>query len=533
MGVYKIKEKSDGTIDRYKSRLVIKGFLQKFGIDYNETFSPTLKFASLRMMMNKIAKGKLSTRHADIGTAFLNGILEEEIYMEIPEGYSEIMGIPLPEGHNCLKLKKTLYGLKQASRQWHLHLKNTLENLGFSNNKLDPCLFKRVRNGETEYVAVYVDDLIIAAKDPKVISKLMDSLKSQYDLRDEGELNYFLGMNITKKTNGSFFLDQEKLAREVLERFNLLDPSVNSVPMQPDTTLNAADEDTKSDEYFHGEYRQAVGSLLYLACVSRPDIAYAVSKVAQYGHCPLKAHWTAVKGILRYLKGTANWGITLGSHTSDESPSTLFCSCDASFAGDTDCRFSTKSNLYVGGRKSHTGYVMWLDNSPITWKSFRQSRVALSSTEAEIIALVSATQEIMWLKEILEWIDPECNKEPIRVEQDNSSSIHLVDKKTLNKRSRHYGKDYFFVAEKVEDYTIKLMKQGTKMITSDILTKALSKQDFHRHSKTLMTTVQGKLVQIPSSRAREEFVQHSSHISQITQQAVNIPYSKWAIHAGG
>jgi len=334
------------------------------------------------------------------------------------------------------------------------------------------------------------------------------------------------------------------MTKEVILRFLNKDLSVNSVPMQPEISLNSADEDTKSEEFFKGEYRQAVGCLLYLACVSRPDIAYAVSKVAQYGNCPLKTHWTAVKGILRYLNGTQDWGITL-SDSSDQRLK-LHCSCDASFAGDTDFRFSPKTQLYVGGRRSHTGYVVWCGDSPVSWKSFRQARVALSSTEAEIIALVSACQEIIWLTEIMQWIDPECSTDPVKVEQDNTSSIHLVEKKTLRKRSRHYGKDYFFVSEKVEEGTITLVKQNTKQVIADALTKGLSKQDLHRHTPHLMSMENGSSLTIPkSSRTQGSADCESSNLGRLEQAGVDqsvgsriglgveVPYKSWSIHAGG
>jgi len=202
---------------------------------------------------------------------------------------------------------------------------------------------------------------------------------------------------------------------------------------------------------------------------------------------------------LRYLKNTTDLGITLG-HDGEGSPQ-LAGSCDASFAGDTDFRFSHKTGLYIGGAKSHSGYIFWYGDSPLIWKSFRQGRVALSSTEAEIIALVGATTELCWLRDLIEWLQPGSLKGPTPMEQDNTSAIHLVDKKTLTKRSKHYHKDYFFVTDKVEMGLITLRKQDTKLITSDLLTKALQRQDFYRHLNKLMANPEG--TEIQSTRTSE------------------------------
>ena len=209
-----------------------------------------------------------------------------------------------------------------------------------------------------------------------------------------------------------------------------------------------------------------------------------MSKVSQFCIKPLREHWQAIKGIFRYLRGTESYGITLGDVNSEDTQ--LFGSCDASFAGDIDCRFSPKTKLYIGGRKSHTGYIFWYGGSPVSWKSFRQGRVALSSTEAEIIALVSATQELIWLRELVDWIAPGSITKPTPIEQDNQSAIYLVTKNTLNKRSKHYGKDYFFVTEHVESGILELRKQKTDFITSDLLTKPLMRQAFLKHVVKLL-----------------------------------------------
>ena len=258
--------------------------------------------------------------------------------------------------------------------------------------------------------------------------------------------------------------------------------------MQPRVELHTAEGDTPYKELYHGEhgeYRSAIGCLLYLACISRIDIAYAVSQVSQFSNKPTLEHWGAVKQIFRYLKGTKDYGIRIGSGKSGIEYPELFCSCDASFAGDPNCEISEKTGLLIGGRKSHTGYIFFYGMTPVSWKSTRQGRVSLSSTEAEVIALVSACKEAVFLREICEWISPGTVKRPTKIEQDNQSGIKLVNKKALGKRSRHYGKDYFFVTEKCEDDVIELIKQDTKEVLADALTKPMGPIDFFRLMKDI------------------------------------------------
>ena len=355
--VYKVKTRSDGSIERYKARLVARGFSQQYGLDYEETFSPVAKITTIRVLLALAACKSWSLWQMDVKNAFLHGELDKDIYMEQPRGFES----KIHPDYVC-KLKKALYGLKQAPRAWYGKIGEFLVQSGFKVAPSDSSLFVKAKEGRLAIVLVYVDDLIITGDYSEEIQRTRENLSVRFQMKELGELKHFLGLEV-ERTKEGLFLGQQKYAKDLLQRYGMLDCKPISTPMDPNVRLQ---EDEGNDLEDMTMYRQLVGSLIYLT-LTRPDISYPVGVVSRYMSKPKKPHLDAVKHILRYVKGTINFGIMYKK--------TIDCQvmgyCDADYAGDSCTRRST------------TGYFFSLGSGAISWFSKRQPTVALSSTEAE------------------------------------------------------------------------------------------------------------------------------------------------------
>ena len=296
--VFKVKTDEDGKVERYKARLVAQGFTQKFGSDYDETFCPVVRLESIRTLIALSVQYGLELHQIDVTTAFLNGQLKEEVFMKQPEGFTA-------DGQENLvcHLKKSLYGLKQSPRCWNTALDDHLKRSSFVPVESDPCMY-RATEGEPFFIGVYVDDIVMATKDKIRLAEVKQSLASQFDIKDLGRLHHFLGLKIVKnEDSGSVWVGQQVYTENLLTSSGMGDAKSVTTPVDISSKLVKA---TDTDECVNQqEYQSVVGSLLYLAMASRPDIAFAVSNVAKFSARPTKQHWIAVKRILRYLKGTA------------------------------------------------------------------------------------------------------------------------------------------------------------------------------------------------------------------------------------
>eukprot|EP00253_Pinus_taeda_P025555 PITA_25555 len=341
--LYKSKFNADGSIDKHKARLVAKGYSQKEGIDYEDTFAPVAKLNTIRIMIALATKYNWKMHQLDVKSAFLNGELKEEVYLVQPEGF-------VKQGQERLvcRLKKALYGLKQAPRSWYVKIDS------FFYEKGNAC---------------------------KLIEEIKNQLSHVFEIKDLGELHYCLGLEVWREP-GKTLITQRKYTREILKRFNMIECKATSTPLEQNVKL-CSDDGTK--EVNGTMYRQLVGSLNYLT-TSRPNIAYSVSILSQFMAKPCESHWKAAKKVLRYLKGTLNFGIMY----TDEFDVELAGYSDSDWAGNPD------------DRKSTTGYMFNIGSGPISWSSKKQPTVSLSSTEAEYKALCSATCEAIWLRRILE-----------------------------------------------------------------------------------------------------------------------------------
>ncbi|KAH9726277.1 Integrase catalytic domain-containing protein [Citrus sinensis] len=361
---------------RYKARFVAKGFAQKEGIDYNEIFSPVVKHTSIYIILALVAEYELELAQLDVKTAFLHGDLEEEIYMIQPCGF-KVAG---KENHVC-KLIKTLYGLKQSPRQWYKRFDQFIQEHKFTKSEHDYCVyFRRLPDGAFIYLLLYVDDILIALKNRDEIERLKKQLASEFEMKDLGDAQRILGMEIHRdKKNQSVWLTQKSYLKRVLERFDMDDKTkLVCTPLAPHFKLRSSScpkSQEEGDYMARVLYASVVGSLMYAMVCTRPDISQAVSMVSRYMHNPGKNQWLEVKWILRYLYGTVDVGLLFKKDCGQQ----CVGYCDSDFAGDLDKRRST------------TGYVFTLGGDPVN--SILQSTIALSTTKAEYMAATEAVKE--------------------------------------------------------------------------------------------------------------------------------------------
>ena len=428
--VFKKKTKADGSIERFKARLVAQGFSQKQGLDYDETFSPVIRFESFRSLIAIAAQKHLKLHQMDITAAFLNGHLEEEVFMKQPEGFA-VKG----KEHLVCRLKQSLYGLKQSSRCWNSTLDVHLKSMGYVQSTNDPCIY----TGESSIIGVYVDDFVIAAESSERIEQVRRALSQKFDVKDLGELHYFLGVQVTQDhEKGTVWIGQPTFTESILQKYGMSEAKPAKTPVSVNSKLLKASEE--SELVNQNLYQSAVGSLLYLSTKSRPDLAFAVGNVARYCSKPTKLHWMAVKRIFRYLRGTTQFGLL---YSKEARTNALIGYSDADWAGDC--------NDY----KSTTGYLFQIGGTAVSWMSKKQSCVALSTAEAEYMALSSAAQEAIWMRELNSDLgNPQ--SQPTLIFEDNQSAIAMAKNPQFHGRSKHINIKFHFIREQVSNARLAL-----------------------------------------------------------------------------
>ena len=461
--VLKIKRDSQGMIERYKARLVAKGYSQQAGVDFNEVYAPVSKYATLRAFLAKVSAEDLELQHWDIKTAFLNGRLEEEIYMRQPPLYHS--GGP----RIVCRLLRSLYGLRQAPRAWHTRLKEILTNLEFAASNADASLYILKTSSGNIYLLIYVDDLLCAGNNLPDIERVFTLISSVLDARNVGSGSYFLHMAISRNRPArTLFLSQERYTLEIIAKFNMDTAHPRAIPLSVSSKLTRYG-DEQCDKAWYGAL---IGSLLYLAVCTRPDIAHAVGVLARYMSAPLKEHWEAGKGVLRYLRGTANYGLKFSK------ASTLRGYCDADYAGDIDTRRST------------AGFIFILNDGAIAWGSKLQPTVAASTTEAEYMAAGVAVKEGLWIRKLLADLDIGMPGEPINIYCDNQGAIKLLKHPIASMRSKHIDVIHHFARERVSRREVKFLECSTADNAADCLTKALAQEKLQK-SRLAMGVISG------------------------------------------
>ncbi|KAK8936121.1 hypothetical protein KSP39_PZI013254 [Platanthera zijinensis] len=457
--IFRVKQGDSSTPPRYKARLVVKGFGQRQGVDFDEIFSPVVKMSSIRVVLGLAARLDLEVEQMDVKTAFLHGDLEEELYMEQPEGFS-VRG---KEGLVC-RLQKSLYGLKQAPRQWYRKFDSFMGEINFRRTTLDHCVFiKQYASEDFIILLLYVDDMLIVGRNTARIAELKRQLSSTFEMKDLGAAKTILGMHIRRDRGARLlWLSQERYIRKVLQRFDMDQAKKVSVPLAAHFRLTA-DQCPSTPEEIEAmqkvPYASAVGSLMYAMVCTRPDIAHAVGTVSRFLSNPGREHWSAVKWILRYLQGTSDLTLRFG----DSEPELLGYT-DADMAGDVDSRRST------------SGYMILFTGGAVSWASRLQKCVALSTTEAEFIAVTEAGKELLWMKRFIKELG--FTQDRYTLLCDSQSAIHLGKNPTFHSRSKHIDTRYHWIRDVLEQKELDLQKVHTDDNGADMLTKTVPRGKF-------------------------------------------------------
>ena len=450
--IYRNKQDENGLVVRNKARLVAQGYTQVEGIDFDETFAPVARLEAIRILLAYANHHDITLYQMDVKSAFLNGKLEEEVYVAQPPGFEDPK-----HPDKVFRLNKALYGLKQAPRAWYDTLKEFLMKKGFKPGSLDPTLFTKSYDGELFVCQIYVDDIIFGCTDQRYSDEFAYMMSEEYQMSMMGELKFFLGLQIRQQRNG-IFISQEKYLKDVLRKFGMQDCKGVKIPMPTNghlcTDENGIDFDQKV-------YRSMIGSLLYL-CASRPDIMLSVCMCARFQATPKESHHKAVKHILRYLAHTP----TLGLWYPKGSAFDLIGYSDSDYAGDRV------------DRKSTSGTCHFLGRSLVCWSSKKQNCVSLSTAEAEYIAAGSCCAQLLWMKQTLK--DYGVNMKNVPLFCDNESAIKIAHNPVQHSKTKHIQIRHHFLRDHVLKGDISIEHVKTEEQLADIFTKPLDEKRFSK-----------------------------------------------------
>lgn len=478
--VFKHKLKTDGTIARYKSRLVARGFRQQYGVNYLETFAPVARFNTIRLLFAFSSQHALRVHQMDAKTAFLCADIDIPIYMKLPEGFEEIDTNPHRQTvkdfkRPILRILKGIYGIKQAPRLWNKKLTDELLKLGFTRCEFDHSLYIKHKM----MILVYVDDILVAGRDEEEIHSFKNDLSEKFEMTDMGEVQNFLNLQVIKEISGdaiNYGLTQSHYIPKILEEYNMQDCKFMDTPMAAGTNLlkrtsprvEPGDPATPTDK---ARYQRLIGSLMYLMLGTRPDIAFALSYLSQFAADPSVAHWRALKRVLRYLAGTKSLVLWLDGRTGGpETQPIIYGISDADWASDKN------------DRKSVGAYMFYYNNSLISWCSKKQAFVSTSTCESEYMAASFATKEAVWIQSIIFEINlkffqrtsgSKLKRDPVLLFMDNMSAIRIAKNPEFYSRSKHIDIAVHFIRQRVDLKQIDISFMKTEHMTADYLTKPL------------------------------------------------------------
>jgi hypothetical protein len=475
--VLRNKYAADGTLDRRKARVVAKGFTQRPGIDFHDTFAPVARLSSLRLLVALAAEYNLKISQLDVTSAYLNGKIDTEVFMEKPALLKEMLQriIDEEDDHTLVKkarvmlrdlqgenkicrLRKVLYGLRQAGRQWNYEIDKTMKRAGLVPTNADPCVY--VDNNTRTFFLIYVDDILIISGNQERERQIKDVLSKTFRIKDFGLAKYCLGIQIEQNEN-EICLSQAGYIREILKRYRMEDCKPVLTPLAVGSKLSELhSEDDNEDTNF--PFRELIGELMYVAVGTRPDVSHAVSVLSQFSNCYRKKHCTAAKRVLRYLKGTIDKKLIYRKNQDN-----LTCYVDVDWA---NCEID---------RRSYTGSTFILSDAAFSWESRKQRTVALSSTEAKYMALSDASKEAVFLIGYLKELGFQSLANVV-VFNDSQGAGRLTENSVYHARSKHIDVRYHFIRDAVKKHPIKILYLPTEKMIADVLTKALPKENHDR-----------------------------------------------------
>ena len=449
---------TDGKLEHRKAHWVVRGFSQRPGLDFNQTFSPMVKFAMIRKIMQLVAAHDWPVHQLYVKNAFLHGHLTEQVFCHQPVGFVD----PEQPDAVCL-LDRSLYGLKQAPRAWFQRFAMFIAKLGFVSARSDASLFVLRQGNELAYLLLYVDDMVLTGSSTMLLERIIGRLRAEFTVRDMGPLRFFLGISVTRTAHG-FALSQQQYAEDILERAGMANCKPISTPVDVKGKLPAAEGEPVSDP---SSYRSLAGALQYLT-VTRPDLAYAVQQICLHMHDPRAGHLAFLKRVLRYVRGTTG----LGLHLRASPHLDISAYSDADWAGCPDTRRST------------SGYCIYLGDSLVSWSSKRQPTVSRSSAEAEYRAVANATAECIWLRQLLGELHCTVDKASVAY-CDNISAVYMSANPVHHKRTKHIELDIHFVREKVALGELRVLHVPTTQQFADVMTKGLPTATFEDFRSSL------------------------------------------------
>jgi hypothetical protein len=472
--VFKIKRYPSGEVRKFKARYCVRGDMQVEGVDFFDTYAPVVSWITIRLMLVLMACLQLYTIQVDFSNAFAHATLQELIFVEIPKGFDSP-----DEGDYVLQLDKSLYGLRQAPLTWYEHLKAGLEKHGFRRSALDPCLFIH----EHVICVVYVDDCLFFARDRVKIDQVLDGLKKDnFTFTVEKSVEAFLGIKVEVAEDGVVTMTQPGLIDKILATLGLENCAPKATPAEVQPLQADATGPERREQW---NYASVVGMLLYVSSSTRPDIQFAVHQCARYTHHPRRRHEEAIKRIGRYLAGTRDKGITFRPNAE----LTLDCYVDADFAG----RWGYDDDQDPVCVRSRTGYVLTFGGCPLLWVSKLQTEVALSTTEAEYIALSQAMRELLpaqcLVAEVQQALKMQLKGAPVvksTVFEDNQGAVALANSPKMNPRTKHIGIKYHFFRDHVARGDVSVEWVESSLQKADILTKGLGSVKFAEVRRLLL-----------------------------------------------
>ncbi|CAI5464814.1 unnamed protein product [Closterium sp. Yama58-4] len=475
--VLRIKTDDKGQVTIYKSRLVAKGFMQKEKQDFNEIFAPTAKPPTLRVLLADAAVSGKFIIQMDISTAFLNGILEEDVYMTQPPGYEDGTG-------RVCKLKKNIYGLKQAPRCWYQKLAAVLEEMGFRTSSCDESLFLKGEGEKLVLFLVYVDDILLFSSSMKEIQKVQQQLMENFKCKNLGEVKYYLGMHVERDPDHRWLkLHQEKFIKELGEKYGIENERKVATPLPAEFKLVKAAEDEGVEAEEQQQFQSLVGSLLYTALHTRPDISFSVGQLARVVQNPSEEQVDAAERVVKYLNSHPSIGVQYSASAQvkqkgvevlkekgerlGEGKLFLTCFTDATWASEKEDSSS------VGG------YICVVGGGPVSWRSKKQTETALSSVESEYMAMFHGVKEVIWLRRLLEEIGQE-QKVATPLFCDSKGALGMARNAVLHGLNKHMRIKWHWLRKEVKRGTVNPIYIKTHQQPADFLTKRLADEPHWR-----------------------------------------------------